>query len=168
MSFEMLHFNDSEPIFIKKNLTKDIQLTMEYVDETLDGRSYRGELLRQALSDMDWRNGDLNILDGRRYYYKGMKNGVAIDGSFSSYEYLLTGLFRLQLGFDKGTVDAGILMLPSNRGEKSPYGTTAQIVTTEIKMINQSITVPVCIALFEVKNLNIPVEDPEFSEKDPS
>ena len=75
-------------------------------------------------------------------------------------------MFRLQLGFDKKTVDAGILMLPSNRGEKSPYGTTAQIVTTEIKMINQSITVPVCIALFEVKNLNIPIEDPEISEKD--
>jgi hypothetical protein len=158
MSFEMLHFNDAEKVFTKKKLTKDIQLTMQYVDETLQGRSYRGELLRQALSDMDWRNGDLNILDGRRYYYKGMKKGVAIDGSFSSYEYLLTGLFRLQIGFVKETVDAGILLLPSTRGEKSPLGTTAQIVSTEIKMINKSITVPVCICLFD---LGIPIASEE-------
>ncbi len=149
MSFEMLYFNDAEKVFTKKKLTKDIQLTMEYIDEMLAGRSYRGELLRQALSDMDWRNGDLSIISGRKYYYKGYKSGVALDGSFNSYEYILTGLFRLQIGFVKGTVDAGILMLPSNRGEKSPLGTTAQIVSTEIKMINKSITVPVAICLFD-------------------
>jgi len=159
MSFEMLHFNDAENVFNKKKLTKDIQLTMEYIAETLHGRSYRGELLRQALYDMDWRNGDLNILDGRRYYYKGLKDGVAIDGSFSSYEYLLTGLFRLQIGFVKGTVDAGLLMLPSTRGEKSPLGTTAQIVSTEIKMINKSITVPVCICLFDLIDSEISEEN---------
>ncbi len=164
MSFEMLHFNDAENVFNKKKLTKDIQLTLEYVDETLHGRSYRGELLRQALSDMDWRNGDLSIIQGRRYYYKGLKDCVAIDGSFSCYEYLLTGLFRLQIGFVKGTVDAGILMLPSNRGEKSPLGTTAQIVSMEIKIINQSITVPVCICLFDLGVTSIPEEDQDEKE----
>ena len=36
---------------------------------------------------MDWRengNGELKILDGRRYMYKGVKRGVAIEGNFSA------------------------------------------------------------------------------------
>ena len=38
------------------------------------------------------------------YQYKGFKRGVAIEGSFSAYEFILEGLFRLQLGFDKGQI----------------------------------------------------------------
>ena len=55
-------------------------------------RSISRELLRQALDEMNWReNGSLNILDGRRYQYKGFKKGVALEGdSFASYEYLWT------------------------------------------------------------------------------
>jgi hypothetical protein len=35
---------------------------------------FTGELLRQALDEMGWReNGSLSILDGRRYQYKGFK-----------------------------------------------------------------------------------------------
>jgi hypothetical protein len=44
---------------------------------------------------------------------------VAIEGNFASYEYILEGLFRLQIGFDKGRVETGILMLTSERSEKS-------------------------------------------------
>ena len=61
--------------------------------------------------------GDLSILDGRRYQYKGFKKGVAIEGNFASYEYILEGLFRLQIGFDKGRIETGI---PYNYLRKCP------------------------------------------------
>ena len=104
MPFEMIHFRDSDKIIRKKKLDRDVKATLEYVYDALQGSLYRGELLRQALDEMGWReNGSLNILDGRRYQYKGFKKGVALEGSFSSFEYLLTGLARLQVGFDKKT-----------------------------------------------------------------
>ena len=101
MPFEVIHFRESEKILKEKRLVKDVKETLEYIDDALYGSIYRRELLRQALDEMNWReNGSLNIIDGRRYQYKGFKKGVALEGdSFASYEYLWTGLLRLQVGF---------------------------------------------------------------------
>ena len=109
------------------------------------------ELLRQSLEEMDWRgNGTLNILVGRRYQYKGFKKGVAIEGNFSAYEYILEGLFRLQVGFDKGLVETGILMLTGMRSEKSSYGTSRDLAEAEVQMLYPTISMPVSIALFDL------------------
>ena len=71
---------------------------MEYVDTALYGSLYRRELLRLALEDMGWReDGTLAIIDGRRYQFKGLKKGVAIEENFSAYEYILEGLFGCSL-----------------------------------------------------------------------
>jgi len=92
MPYEMLHFRGSDKIIKAKNLEDDIRVTLESIEESLYGSIYRRELLRQALDEMDWRNnGSLNILDGRRYQYKGFKKGVALEGSrISSMIFLLS------------------------------------------------------------------------------
>jgi len=151
MPFEIVHFRESEKILKEKRLVKDVKATLEYVDDALYGSIYRRELLRQSLEEMDWReNGTLNILDGRRYQYKGFKRGVAIEGSFAAYEYILEGLFRLQVGFDKGLVETGILMLTSMRSEKSSLGTSKELAEAEVEMLYPTISMPVSIALFDL------------------
>jgi hypothetical protein len=151
MSFEMIHFRDSDKIIRKKKLDRDVKATLEYVYDALQGSLYRGELLRQALDEMGWRaNGSLNILDGRRYQYKGFKKGVALEGSFSSFEYLLTGLARLQVGFDKKAIDAGVLMLTSARSEKSSLGTSRDLAVAEVEALYPTISMPIAIALFDL------------------
>ena len=153
MPFELLHFRESDEIIKEKNLERDINATLSYVDDALYGSIYRGELLRQALDEMDWRengDGELKILDGRRYQYKGVKKGVAIEGNFSVYEYILEGLFRLQVGFDKGRIETGILMLTSLRSEKSSLGKTRDLVQVEVEMLYPTISMPVSIALFDL------------------
>jgi hypothetical protein len=151
MPFEMFHVRGSDKIIKDKNLEKDVQITLEYIDDALYGSIYRRELLRQALDEMDWReNGTLNILDGRRYQYKGFKRGVAIEGNFSVYEYILEGLFRLQVGFDHGKIETGILMLTALRSEKSSYGSSRELAQAEIEMLYPSISLPVSVALFDL------------------
>ena len=153
MPFEILHFRGSDEIIKDKNLEKDVQITLEYLNDALYGSIYRGELLRQALDEMDWRengNGELKILDGRRYMYKGVKRKVALEGNFSVYEYILEGLFRLQVGFDKGRIDTGILMLTSFRSEKSSYGSSRDLAGAEVEMLYPTISMPVSIALFDL------------------
>jgi len=151
MPFEMIHFRDSDKIIRKKKLDRDVKATLEYVYDALQGSLYRGELLRQALDEMGWReNGSLNILDGRRYEYKGFKKGVALEGSFSSFEYLLTGLARLQVGFDKKAIDAGILMLTAARSEKSSLGTSKDLAVAEVEALYPTFSMPVAIALFDL------------------
>ena len=152
MSFEILHFRESDKILKQKRLEKDIQATLEYVDDALYGSIYRRELLRQALDEMDWRdNGSLNIIDGRRYQYKGLKNGVALEGdSFASYEYLWTGLLRLQVGFDRGIIETGVLMLNAARSEKSTYGTSRELAEAEVELLYPTISLPCSIALFDL------------------
>ena len=41
-----------------------------------------------ALEEMAWTNDAefMRIIDGRRYMYKGVKRGIAIDGNISAYE----------------------------------------------------------------------------------
>ena len=151
MPFEIMHFRESDKIIKQKRMGKDIKVTLEYIDDVLQGTIHRRELLRQSLEEMDWReNGTLNILDGRRYQYKGFKRGVAIEGSFAAYEFILEGLFRLQVGFDKGLVETGILMLTSFRSEKSSLGTSRELAQAEIEMLYPTISMPVTIALFDL------------------
>ena len=151
MPFEIIHFRDSDKIIKEKRMEKDIKVTLEYIDDVLCGTIHRRELLRQSLEEMDWReNGTLNILDGRRYQYKGFKRGVAIEGSFSAYEFILEGLFRLQIGFDKGMVETGILMLTSLRSEKSSLGSSRELAQTELEVLYPTISMPVSIALFDL------------------
>jgi len=151
MPFEMIHFRDSDKIIRKKRLDRDVKATLDYVYDALQGSLYRGELLRQALDEMGWReNGSLSILDGRRYQYKGFKKGVALEGSFSSFEYLLTGLARLQVGFDKKMIEMGILMLTAARSEKSSLGTSRDLAMAEVEALYPTISMPVSIALFDL------------------
>ena len=152
MPFEVIHFRESGKILKEKRLVKDVKETLEYIDDALYGSLYRRELLRQALDEMDWRdNGSLNIIDGRRYQYKGFKKGIALEGdSFASYEYLWTGLLRLQVGFDKGLIETGILMLTAARSEKSSYGTSRELAEAEVELLYPTISMPCSIALFNL------------------
>ncbi len=150
MSFELLYFRDSDRIVRKKKMGSVILSTLRYLDDVLQGTLYRGELLRQALSEMDWRQEPLSILDGRRYQYKGLLNGVAIDGSFSSYEYVQDALLRLQVGFDKKKIETGIVLLTALRSEKSPLGSTRELVEQEIQDLYPTISMPVIVALFDL------------------
>jgi len=156
--FEILHFRKSEKIISQKRMIKDVTSTLQYIDDVLSGAIYKRELFRQALDEMGWRhNGTLNILEGRRYMYKGFKKDVAIEGNFSAYEYILEGLFRLQVGYDKGMIETGILILTSKRSEKSPYGSTSKMVSEEIEMLYPTISMPVSVALFDL-------DDPEIMD----
>ena len=151
--FEILHFRDSDKILNDKNMMHDVHTTLEYLEDVLTGVQFKGELFRQALDDMGWREiGTLNILNGRRYMYKGIKNNVAIDGNFSSYEYIMEGLMRLQIGYDRGMLETGILILTAKRSEKSPYGSTSDMVKKEIKMLYPTVSMPVSVALFDLED----------------
>ena len=155
MSFEIMHFRGSDKILKGKNMVKDVKVTLEYVDDVLAGSLYKRELFRQALDEMDWRkNGSLNILDGRRYQYKGFKNKVAIEGNFSAYEYILEGLLRLQIGFDKRLIETGILLLTSKRSEKSPLGNSKDLAKSEVEELYPTIKVPVSIVLYDLEEPN--------------
>ncbi len=151
MSFEIMHFRGAETILISKDMVEHVQSTMEYLNDALYGSVYRGGLTRQALEEMDWRHReDLNILEGRRYYYKGFKRGIAIDGNLSSYECIQDGLLRLQVGYDKGRIDMGIIILNAHRSDKSPYGSTRELVEREIEHLYPTISLPVSIVLFDL------------------
>ncbi len=158
MPFEIIHFRGSDEILKDKNMDRDVEVTLSYVEETLYGALYKRELTNLALEEMGWRGGDLNILDGRRYQYKGYKKSVAIEGSFSAYEFILEGLFRLQIGFDKGVIETGILMLNSYRSENSKYGTSRQLAEAEVEMLYPTISMPVTIALFDLGSPGLPDE----------
>jgi hypothetical protein len=160
MPFELIHFRDADKILKSKRMEKDVQATLEYVNDVLCGSLNRGELLRQALEEMDWRKNleGLVILDGRRYRFKGFKKGVAIEGSFSAYEFILEGLIRLQIAFDKKKIESGILLLTSARSEKTPYGSTRKMVEEDIQNLHPTISLPVSIALFDLGAPWVPEE----------
>ena len=72
---EIVHFRESDKIIKRIGLDVDVNITLEYVEAMLHGTLYKRELTIQALKDCDWREGDLSIIDGRRYQYKGLKVG---------------------------------------------------------------------------------------------
>jgi hypothetical protein len=164
MPYEIVHFRDADKILKSKKMEKDVLATLEYIGDALYGSLHRGELLKQALEEMEWRRNDdaLIILDGRRYRLKGFKKGVAIEANFSAYEFLLEGLVRLQIAYDKKKIDSGILLLTSLRSEKTPYGSTRKMAEEDIQNLTPTISLPVSIALFD---LGKPIFPEEFEDK---
>ena len=151
MSYEILSFRNAGQIIKEKKMAKEVKQLMEYIHDCLYGTRYKSELLRQALTENDWRqNGDTKILEGRKYFYKGFKNRVAIDGSFSSYEFIQDALLRLQIGYEKKRIDLGIVILTSQRSENSKLGSTKDLVTQEIEMLHPVINLPVIVVLFDL------------------
>ncbi len=167
MSFEILHFRESDRILQEKNLDQDVLATMQYLDDVLYGSIYRRELLRDGLAEMGWRdNGSLNFLENRRYQFKGWKNGVGLEANLNFYEYILEGLTRLQIGFDKGLIEAGILLLTAKRSEKSPYGSTAKLVVEDVELLYPTIYLPLTVVLFDLGNPRF-MEEPEMANAFP-
>jgi hypothetical protein len=150
MPFEILHFRDSAKIIKKKGMIDIIHETLMYIDAVLYQSFLRGSFLKSALDDLGWRdNGDLTILDGRKYQFKGFMNRVALEASLYTYEDIWSSLFRLQVGFDKGLLDVGLVVLTGQRSEKSPLGTSAELVKSEILSLAPTISLPVTVALFD-------------------
>lgn len=153
MPFQIIHFRGSDQILKTKRMTNDVKTTLDYIDTALSGVLHKREILRQVLDEMGWMgdNGSRRFLDGRRYEYKGFKKGIALEGNFGAYEFILEGLLRLQIGFDKKMIEAGVLMLNASRSEKTPYGSTSQMVKEEIELLHPTISLPVSVALFELE-----------------
>lgn len=167
MSFEIIHFRGANEILTSKDMERDVLSTMEYLHDALYGSVYRGGLTRQALEEMDWRHREnLNILEGRRYYYKGFKKGIAIDGNLSSYECIQDGLLRLQIGYAQGKIDMGIVILNAHRSEKSPYGGTRELVEREVEHLYPTISLPVTIVLFDLGKPGYCEEEDKTTEND--
>ena len=152
MPFELLHFRGSDKILKKKNMDRVVKVTCESVEAFLYGGLYKGGLLRQALEECDWRQDpeSLKILPGRKYNFKGVRNGVAIDGNFASYEAIWDSLLRLQVGWAKKKIDAGIVFVTGERSEKSKYGSTKELIKKELELLYPTISVPVTIAIFDL------------------
>lgn len=150
MSYKLIHFRNAGEIIREKKMSKEVNQLMAYIHDALFGTCHKSELMRQVFKEMNWRETSLNIFSGRRYAYKAFKNRVAVDGSFSSYEYIQDALLRLQVGFDKKKIDVGIVMVTSQRSEKSKLGTTEELVIKEIEMLSPTINLPVIVALFDL------------------
>ena len=151
MPFEIIHFRNAEEILQGKGLSDHVRDTMECIHEDLYERFYRGNMLRQTLDFMGWRdNGGVRLLPDRRYSYKGWRNRVAIEANLQNYEWLLEGLFRLQIGFDKGDIDTGILLLNGYRSKKSPLSENVIQVSREVEALYPTISMPVTVVLFDL------------------
>ena len=149
--FEIINFRNADKIIKEKKMTNIVRSLMQYLDDCLYGTRHKGELMRQALKENDWRNNsDCKIFSKRKYAYHGFRNRVAIDGSFSSYEAIQGALFRLQLGYDHKKIDVGIVMIPAQRSEKSKLGKTRDLVKKEIELLEPTITIPVLVAIFDL------------------
>ena len=150
---EIIHFRGAEKILKDINMLEDVEGTLQYLEDVLFGTRYRRELLLQALREENWRDADiemLRVLNGRRYQFKGFKRDVAIDGNCSTYEYILEGLLKLQLAFDKGKIKTGVLMLTAQRSEKSTYGSSYDLAKSEVEALFPTISLPVTIVLLDL------------------
>ncbi|MCG6534745.1 MAG: hypothetical protein L7F78_08665, partial [Syntrophales bacterium LBB04] len=75
---------------------------------------------------------------------------IAIEGNLSVYEYIHEGLFRLQIGYDKKRVNSGILLVNKLRGGQSPYNSVQELVGSELESLEETISLPVAVALFDL------------------
>ena len=60
-------------------------------------------------------------------------------------------MIRLQLAFDRGKIQMGVLLLTSRRSEKSRFGSTRELCEHEVEnLLHPTINLPVCVALYDL------------------
>lgn len=167
MSYEMVYFNTIQEIFQERGMESVVQQSLDYIDIVIYEGYLRGYFLKNALEDLGWRDTqDLIIIPGRRYRYKGLLNGIAIEASLYCYEGLWEALFRLQLGYDKGQILGGIVVLTGERSPKSPMGNTLELVQEEMAFLYPTINLPVSVAVFKFEiNRNLEYQEPQSVEQ---
>jgi len=150
MPYETIPFRDADAILQQKQMDAYLEETLQYLDAALYERDFRGSQLKICLDEMGWKDGNLAILEGRRYQFKGLFKRVGVEANLYVYEWILEGLFRLQLGYDKGLIDAGVLLLSGQRSPKSPLGATKDLVQEELEAVYPTISLPVLVAIFDL------------------
>jgi hypothetical protein len=161
MPFEIKYFRNMDRIIADKNMANTVTETLSYVDLVLYGNFFRGSNLRTALEEMGWRdNEELTIIPGRRYQFKGLINSIAIEASLYSYEGLWNALFRLQVGFDKGLIEGGLVIVNGERSAKSPIGSSWELAQREVDLLHPTVNLPVALAVFDF-GVPTPIADDE-------
>jgi hypothetical protein len=161
MPFEIKYFRNMDRIIADKNMANTVTETLSYVDLVLYGNFFRGSNLRTALEEMGWRdNEELTIIPGRRYQFKGLINSIAIEASLYSYEGLWNSLFRLQVGFDKGLIEGGLVIVNGERSAKSPIGSSWELAQREVDLLHPTVNLPVALAVFDF-GVPTPIADDE-------
>jgi hypothetical protein len=166
MAYEILYFNDVKEIIQKNNLEQMIDDTCRWIEEELPGTRHSDVTLKCILEDCGWRENpeSLRIINGRRYRFKGYLKKAAVEANLGYYEFLWEGLFRLQVGYDKGAVEMGILMLNGRRSDKSPLGNSLDLVVEEIDELYPTISLPVAVILFDLE-VPVDLDEEKQSEK---
>jgi hypothetical protein len=67
------------------------------------------------------------------------------------------------VGFDKGLIEGGILLLTAKRSEKSPYGSSAKMVVSDVELLYPTIYLPLTAVLFDLGEPRF-MEDTEISK----
>jgi hypothetical protein len=169
MSHQILHFRDANVIVQQKNLSKHLDETFKAIETDVGDSTYKGTALKTCLDQYGWREGqDLSILPGRRYAYKGLMKRIAIEANLINYEWILDGLFRLQLGFDRGLIDTGLLLLNSQRSEKSPLGDPFDLVVEDVEKVYPTISMPLSVVLFNFEGRRFEDQPPKGEHHDES
>lgn len=149
MAYSMFQFRDFNEIIKELHMDQALTETLDYLDLALQGAIWKGTLVNQVLEETGWRDDEnIQVIPKRRYKYKGYIGGLAIEGNVSIYEYMLEGLFRLQIGYDQERVRAGVLLL-GKRKWSFPFEDSHELLTWEIESLYPTISLPVGVALFE-------------------
>ncbi|HQH70676.1 MAG TPA: hypothetical protein PK360_01220, partial [bacterium] len=81
MPYEIIPFRDADAVLRQKQMDAYLEETLQYLDTVLYGRYFRGSQLKTCLDEMGWKDGNLSILEGRRYQFKDLFKRVGIEAN---------------------------------------------------------------------------------------
>ena len=150
MDFKLYHFHGSDKIFKNRAMISDVAMTVEHVFNVLKGNLFPDNLLRIALDEMGWHKGSTwNIVAGHHYQFEGFKNGVGLEECLGACGCIVEGLVNLQVAYDKGQIDGGLLLL-SVSGIPECNGDDAEtILIRDVNSLGPTISLPVSVCLYD-------------------
>ena len=153
MPYQLYHFNGSKEFIKSNSMVSDLAMTAQHVLNTISGAFLREQLLRIALDEMGWTQGDTwNIVAGKKCRYLGCKRGVGLEANLGIYDYIVEGAMRLQVGYDKGQIDAGILLLTNQGMPKCMEEDIYPQLEKDMNALAPTISLPLCICLYDFSN----------------
>jgi len=114
MDTKTFSYNNGRVILQNKKVFNDIQALIQKADiDSKSGKDF-SKYFRDNLEERGWEF-NKKVVPGLGIRYGFRKEGIQIETQFGNMARFYSDIFKLQLGFNKGDIDAGVLIVLTKR-----------------------------------------------------
>lgn len=114
MDFTDYSYNNGRTVAQEKEVSSDLKEVIDELDIKYGTSGDFGRYFREELKQRGWDHKG-KVIPELSIRYEFRKENLGVETQFSNVARFYSDIFKLQLSFDRGLIDGGVLILPTKQ-----------------------------------------------------